>query len=182
MKKAMPKIPMPADMDKQAKRKFREMAEACDPDVDQELLANYARTYSILVSLRAERAKQEAAGVFSTMVAGRDSTQTLNPLIVGENRTIAALNRMLKGLGLTPSKESSGRVTILPTPPPPGFPPDAKEPRWGWTLEQALCSGREPSPTESEADRRRKANEKLLARNDWRAYETDFDGGDKRGK
>jgi phage terminase small subunit len=143
MKRVFLKIPMPPDLDKQAKRKFREMAQACDPDVDQELLANYARTYSILVSLRAERAKQEAAGVFSTMVAGRDSTQTLNPLIVGENRTIAALNRMLKGLGLASQEANSGRPRLpQPTPPPPGFPRDAVEPKYGWPIEIALCKGR----------------------------------------
>lgn len=159
MKRVFPKLQMPPDLDRQAKRKFREMAEACDPDVDQELLANYARTYSILVSLRAERAKQEAAGVFTTMVAGRDSTQVLNPLIVGENRTIAALNRMLKGLGLASQEANSGRPRLPPpTPPPPGFPRDAVEPKWGWEIEIALCKGRlDPTPDELAEERLRDA-------------------------
>jgi phage terminase small subunit len=135
--KRVPTMPTPPDLDKEAKRKFREMAEACDPDVGLELLANYARQHSILVSIRRERAKQEASGVFSTMVQGRDSTQTLNPLIVGENRAIAALNRMLKSLGLTPAQEASRGRKLEAEPPPPGM--TGPEPACGWAIEMALC-------------------------------------------
>jgi phage terminase small subunit len=131
-------IAMPAGLDKEAKRKFREMVLVCDPDTDPEAIANYARQFSILVSIRRERAKQEAAGIFSTMVAGRDATQVLNPLIVGENRAIAALSRMLKGLGLTNSREEQGaRRKAQPNPAPPGM--TGPEPPWGWAIEQALC-------------------------------------------
>jgi phage terminase small subunit len=132
-------VPMPANLDKEAKRKFREMVDVCDPDVDQELLANYCRQYSLLVSIRRERAKQEAEGIFSTTVPGRDSAQTLNPLIVGETRAIASLNRMLKQLGLTPSREETGRPGRKPLtePAPHGF--TGPEPPWGWEIEKKLC-------------------------------------------
>jgi phage terminase small subunit len=135
-------VPMPANLDKEARRKFREMVNVCDPDVDQELLANYCRQYSLLVSIRRERAKQEADGIFSTMVHGRDSAQILNPLIVGETRAIAALNRMLKQLGLTPTREENARKA-QPNPPPSWAGPGSVEPPWGWKLEEALCGSDE---------------------------------------
>lgn len=164
--KKFPKIAPPPDLDREGKRKFREMVEACDPDSDMELVGNYARQHSILVSIRRERAKQESAGIFSTMVLGRDNTQVLNPLIVGESRAIAALNRMLRLLGLTQTREERGPKRLLA---------DAGEID---PLEAALCGlDPEPNAAQIESNRRRAVNEKLLARNDWRAYETDHDRG-----
>jgi len=179
---------MPPDLDRQGKRKFRKLCAACEPDADMELLANYARQYSSLISIRAERAKQEAAGIFTTLLPGRDGSLQLNPLLTGENRLIASLGRMLKELGLATRDQGNATGSKPPsTPPPPGF--SGPEPACGWAIELALCRGklgdeRELSPDEVEADRRRKVNEKLLAAGDWRAYETEHDegpGGNKRG-
>jgi hypothetical protein len=158
-----PTMEAPSDLDYQAKKKWEELVGSLDVDADGELLGNYCRQHSSLMAIRREKRKQQKSGKFKTMVPARDGTKGLNPLLVTENRLIASLNRMLKGLGLTPSKESSGRVTILPTPPPPGFPRDAKEPKWGWTLEAALCKGKlDPTPKELEQERLR--DEWLAAR------------------
>jgi hypothetical protein len=132
---------MPPGLDREGKKKFRELIETCEPDADVELMSNYARQHSILLSIRREAVKQKAAGMFETMVRGRDGSQVLNPLIVGETRAIAALNRMLKQLGLTASREETGRPgrKLLTEPPPAGMQPGAKEPPWGWAIEDKLC-------------------------------------------
>lgn len=135
----MKKVPeMPSDLDREAKRKWRELIESCDPDVDAEVLGNYCRQHSSLLAIRSEKARQIKARTFQTMVPGRDGTMQLNPLLTAENRLIASLNRMLKTLGITPSCDEPGRPrkTEL-NPPPPGF--SGPEPACGWAIEQALC-------------------------------------------
>jgi len=175
-----PKIP--PDLDATAKRKWRELADSVDPEVDRELLANFCRQHSTLMAIRAEKAKLIKAGTFSTMVPGRDKALQLNPLLTAESRLVSSLNRQLRGLGLSPAREEQDRRGKKPraNPPPPGM--SGPEPKWGWTIEAELCKHREPSPDEVEVDRRRKANEKLLAANDWRAYEQNFDGGEPDGR
>ncbi len=169
---------MPADLDSLARKKWRELIDLVDPDVDGELLANYCRQHATLLAIRSEKAKQIKAKTFDTMVRGRDSTMVLNPLLVTENRVVAALNRMLRTLGLAPSRDQQENRKRKPpsNPPPPGF--SGPEPRHGWAIELALC-GQIPilDGVETEADRRRQANEKLLAEKDWRAYERDYEGG-----
>jgi phage terminase small subunit len=135
--KSAPK--MPSDLDREAKKKWRELVENCEPEADLELLANYARQHSSLLSIRAEKAKQQAAGQFSTLLPGRDGTQQLNPLLTQETRLVASLNRMLATLGLTPGRELGVSRKLQPNSPPPGFPPDAEEPVWGWNIEEKLC-------------------------------------------
>jgi P27 family predicted phage terminase small subunit len=135
--KGFPKIPkMPADLDREAKKKWRELAPALDPDCDLELLGMYCRQWSSLLSIRAEKAKQQREGVFETMVAGRDGTKQLNPLLTTENRLVASLNRMLATLGLTPGRELGTSRKLQPNPPPPGM--SGPEPPWGWAIEQKL--------------------------------------------
>jgi phage terminase small subunit len=129
---------IPSDLDPAARKKWRELAETCDPDVDPELLANYCRQHSTLMAIREERARQQKAGTFQTMTHGRDGTEVLNPLLVHEGRLVAALNKMLKPLGLMSSiDERSTNRKPEPNPPPPGF--SGPEPACGWALEIALC-------------------------------------------
>lgn len=135
--KSAPK--MPSDLDREAKKKWRELVENCEPDADLELLGNFCRQHSSLLSIRREKAKQEKAATFKTMVPGRDGTMQLNPLLTAENRLIAILNRMLATLGLTPGRELGTSRKLQPNSPPPGFPPDAEEPVWGWNIEEKLC-------------------------------------------
>ena len=169
---------MPADLDREAKKKWKELILAIDPTADLELLGLYCRTHSSLMSLRAEKAQLQAAGTFRTMVAGREGSEQLNPMLREENRLVTALARMLRSLGLTPTRDQQEqrKKTRQPTPAPPGF--TGPEPSHGWAIELALC-GPLPGPDgrESESDRRRQANEKLLAEKNWRAYERDYDGG-----
>jgi hypothetical protein len=161
---------MPSDLDRAAKKKWEEMLGSCDVDVDLEMLANYCRQHSSLMAIRGEKSRQVKARTFETMVRGRDGTMVLNPLLVTENRLIASLNRMLKSLGLTIPQEQRGPKRPLP------------EVGQIDPLELALCGpGPERNPAQIEADRRRAANEKLLAANDWRAYEQNFDGGKENG-
>lgn len=169
---------MPPDLDHFARKKWRELVELVDPDIDGELIANYARVHGSLMAIRSEKARQLKAGTYESLVPGRDKTLQLNPLQVAENRMVASLNRMLRTLGLAPSREEqerSKKTKRSSNPPPPGF--SGPEPPYGWAIEMALCNPHGPTPVELEAERRRKANQALLARNDWRAYETDFDPG-----
>ena len=129
---------MPPDLDHQAKKKWLELIGSCDPDVDREMLANYCRQHSSLLAIRREIKREQKSGKFKTIVPARDGTMGLNPLLVTQNRSIASLNRMLKSLGLTPSREDQGAKPPSPsTPPPPGL--RGPEPSWGWELEQKLC-------------------------------------------
>jgi hypothetical protein len=136
----MPKCTMPADLDTVAKRKYRELLNLCDPDVDKESMQNYARQHSTLLLIREERGRQQAAGTFTTMVEGRDKSQVLNPLLVHESRLVASLNRTLKLLGLTsPRDESIPHRKLESESPPPGFTGD--EPSHGWPIEVLMCKG-----------------------------------------
>ena len=90
---------MPADLDYQAKKKWRELVGSVDIDADLEMLANYCRQHSNLLTLRGERMQQQKSGKFKNLVNGRDGTIVLNPLITAENRMVASLNRMLEGAG-----------------------------------------------------------------------------------
>jgi phage terminase small subunit len=100
---------MPSDLDPAARKKWKELVETCDPDVDPELLVNYCRLHANLVVIREERSRQQKAGAFKTMVSGRDGTEVLNPLLVHEGRLIASLNRMLPSLGLAPARDERKR-------------------------------------------------------------------------
>jgi phage terminase small subunit len=99
---------MPKDLDSAAKKKWQELIGSVDPDADSEILANYCRQHSSLLAIRRERWKLHRSGKFQTMVPARDGTMGLNPMLTAENRLIASLNRMLKGLGLTSSREKAG--------------------------------------------------------------------------
>lgn len=127
---------IPSDLDPAARKKWRELAETCDPDVDPELLANYCRQHSTMMAIREDRACQQKVGTFKTMVPGRDGTEVLNPLLVYEGRLVAGLNRMLGSLGLAASREGQARRPE-PSPPPPGF--SGPEPACGWEIEKKLC-------------------------------------------
>jgi hypothetical protein len=168
---------MPSDLDHYARKKWKELLEMVDPDIDGELIANYARVHGSLMAIRSEKARQLKAGTYQSLVPGRDKTLTLNPLQVAENRMVASLNRMLRTLGLAPTREEQDRRQKKPSnPTPPGF--SGPEPRHGCAVELALCGRLEElTPEQMEAERRCKANQELLARNDWRAYERDFDPG-----
>jgi hypothetical protein len=150
---------MPADLDSTAKKKWNELAELVDENVDGELLGHYCRQWSSLLSLRREKSKQVKDGSFKTMVRGRDSSEQLNPMLREENRLVSALARMLRSLGLTPTRdEQEYRKKKAPNsgPPPPGF--SGPEPKYGWVLEAALCKGRlEQTPEEIEQERLRDA-------------------------
>jgi phage terminase small subunit len=100
---------LPSDLDYQAKKKWLELSGSVDVDADLEILANYCRTHSSLLAIRREKTKQMKAGKFRMMTPGRDKTLVLNPLIREENRMVASLNRMLKGLGLASSREEVER-------------------------------------------------------------------------
>jgi phage terminase small subunit len=147
----------PADLDREGRRKWAELVDAVDPD-DYEILANYARQHSTLLAIGAEKAKLIKAGTFSTMVPGRDKALQLNPLLTAESRLVSSLNRQLRGLGLSPSREEQDRRSKKPAsgPPPPGF--SGPEPVYGWEVEIALCKGKpDPTPEEIEGDRLRDA-------------------------
>ena len=105
---------MPVDLDPAARKKWRELIDACDPDADPELLANFCRQHAVLLEIREERARQQKAGTFKTMVPGRDGTEVLNPLLVHEGRLVASLNRMLKTLGFGLSQDERGQKKQLP--------------------------------------------------------------------
>lgn len=128
---------MPADLDREGKKKFRELIDAVDPGIDAELVANYCRMYSGLMAIRSEKARQLKSGKYESLVPGRDGALQLNPLQTAENRMVATLNRMLRTLGLAPSREEQRRRPPLQTDPPPGC--TGPEPPWGWALEMALC-------------------------------------------
>lgn len=117
----------PSDLDREAKKKWAELVGSCDPDVDAELLGNYCRQHSSLLAIRSEKARQIKARTFETTVPGRDGSMQLNPLLTAENRMVASLNRMLRTLGLAPSREEQARRQPAPN-------PDEIDP-----LEAALC-------------------------------------------
>jgi hypothetical protein len=147
---------MPPDLDHHARKKWRELVEMVDPDIDGELIANYARVHGSLIAIRSERARQLKAGTYEALVPGRDKTLQLNPLQVAENRMVASLNRMLKTLGLAPARdEQMSRKKVRPnTPPPPGL--SGPEPAYGWEVEVQLCKGKlNPTPKEIEEERLR---------------------------
>lgn len=147
---------MPPDLDAAAKKKWAELVDVVDLETDTELLANFCRQHSTLMAIRDERAHQQSAGTFKTMVPGRDGTEVLNPLLVHENRLVAGLNRMLRSLGLAPSREEQDRrKKKRPTgPPPPGF--SGEEPVYGWPIAIALCRGPlNPTPEDVELERQR---------------------------
>jgi phage terminase small subunit len=149
-----PKVP--PDLDGPARKKWAALISVVDPDADLELLGNFCRQHSSLLGIRAEKAKLIKAGTFSTMVPGRDKALQLNPLLTGENRLVASLNRMLRTLGLTPGREEQDRRSGKQpqSDPPPGM--SGQEPRHGWELEVALCRGRlAPTPKQVEEDRLR---------------------------
>lgn len=175
---------MPKDLDKDARRKWNEITELADlGSLDAELLGNYCRTHSNLVAVRKEKKAQQKAKAFTTMVVAKNGATVLNPLLVAESRLMQMAGRMLAGLGISGNGKRAEEIRkpSKAQPQPPGF--SGPEPRHGWALEAALCTRPgPPSPEQAEADRRREANEKLLARNDWRAYETDFDPGRPPGK
>ena len=129
----------PADLDGPAKRKWRELCDAVDPD-DHELLANFCRQHSILLAIRAERARLIRAKTFATMIPGRDKALQLNPLLTAEARLTTSLNRQLRGLGLAPERQEQFRRSKAKGPEtdrPPGA--TGPEPPWGWDLEMKLC-------------------------------------------
>jgi phage terminase small subunit len=148
---------MPADLDAEARKKWRELVDSVDPSVDNELLGNYCRMYSSLMAIRHQKAQQIKAGNYQTLVPGRDGSLQLNPMQTGENRMVASLNRMLRTLGLAPTREEQDRRKkkgASSTPPPPGF--SGPEPAYGWEVEVMLCQGRlNPTPKEIEEERLR---------------------------
>ena len=163
---------MPKDFDADARKKWREMLRL-KPDISPsqgETLANLCRNHSNLVAIRKAKAAAQKDGSFTAMVTAKNGSLVQNPLIKAESRLIVLENRMLGVLKL-----NDDRPGAPPTMRPAGF--LGPEPAHGWAIELALCAPLERSPAETEADRRRQANEKLLAANDWRAYEQNYDGG-----
>jgi phage terminase small subunit len=152
-----------ADLDREAKKKWSELIDAVDPDVDRELLGNYCRQHSTLMAIRSEKAAQLKAGTFQTMLPGRDKSLQLNPMLTAENRIVAALNRMLRALGLALNREEQDRRKKKRpyTPPPPGF--SGPEPSHGWELAIALCRGL-PEPTLEDLKLEKQWDEWLAAR------------------
>lgn len=141
---------MPSDLDYQAKKKWRELVGCVDVDADLEMLANYCRQHSNLLAIRRERARQQKRGKFETMTRGRDGTKVINPLITAENRMVASLNRMLKGLGLASTREETGMKRSPPPKPRPAWAvPGSEEPNHSWACEAALC-GYNPDGTMSD--------------------------------
>jgi phage terminase small subunit len=136
------RISAPADLDREGKKKFRELIEIVDPDIDRELVANYCRQFSSLAAIRREKAAQIKAGTFQTMTPGRDKTLQLNPLLTAEGRLIASQNKALRTLGLAQDREGQERQKKkhLPTPAPPGH--RGPEPSWGWEIETKICGGK----------------------------------------
>ena len=171
MKKAT-ELP-PADLDGPAKRKWNELLDSVDPDVDRELLANFCRQHSTLLAIRAEKAELIKAGTFSTMVPGRDKALQLNPLLTAESRLVASLNRQLRGLGMSPSREEQDRRTKKPRPlpPPPGM--EGPEPDYGWRIAIALSRGL-PNPTPEDLQREKGWDEWLAAHGMPMSFSTDF--------
>jgi phage terminase small subunit len=130
---------MPSDLDAEARRKWRELVDLVDPNMDGETLGNYCRVYSGLAAIRATKALQIKAGSYETLVPGRDGTMQLNPLQTAENRMVASLNRMLKSLGLAQSREEQEHRKKKPSSnqAPPGM--SGPEPPWGWEIEKEMC-------------------------------------------
>jgi phage terminase small subunit len=130
----------PKDLDYQAQKAWDELIGRVDLDADLEMLANYCRQHSSLLSIRREKKKLQKSGKFRTMVKGRDGTMAIHPLITAENRMVASLNRMLQTLGLacSPREGTKGKRPLSTTPRPAWAVGDG-EPRWGWQIEAALC-------------------------------------------
>jgi phage terminase small subunit len=100
MKTGLPKAP--ADVDREGKKRWRELVLSVDPD-DLDVLGNLCRQHSSLMALRAERAQMVAAGTFQQLVRGRESSLVLNPLTRREDKLIASTSRTLRQLGLASS-------------------------------------------------------------------------------
>jgi phage terminase small subunit len=171
---------MPRDLDKDARKKWNEITELADlGSLDAELLGNYCRTHSNLVAVRKEKRAQQKAKTFTTMTIAKNGSTVLNPLLVAESRLMQMAGRMLAGLGISGNgkRQEEIRKPSKPQPVPHGF--TGPEPKHGWGIEAALCGSSERSAEEIESERRRAANQKLLAEGDWRKYEENFDGGKK---
>jgi phage terminase small subunit len=104
----------PSDLDPVARKKWKEMIETVDPTIDEELVANYARLHSSLMAIRSEKTRLVKTGKYETLVPGRDGALQLNPLQTAENRMVSSLNRMLRTLGLAPTREEQGRRRPVP--------------------------------------------------------------------
>jgi phage terminase small subunit len=178
--KGGPEMPMPKDLDPTARKKWRELIETVDPETDAELVANYARMYGSLMAIRSEKARQIKARTFETTVPGREGSMQLNPLITAENRMVSSLNRMLRTLGLAPSREEQGRRPHkLPTEPPPGM--EGPEPNYGWPIAIALCRGL-PNPTPENLQLEKQWDEWLAAHGMPLSFSTDFREKGKHGR
>jgi phage terminase small subunit len=129
---------IPADLDRAARSKWRELILCVDPEEDLECLGNYCRLHSSLLALRAEKAKQMKAGKFKMMVSGRDKSKQLNPMLREENRMVAALGKMLQTLGLTPTRDDGKKRKTFSEPRPKWAPPDEPEPACGWAIESVM--------------------------------------------
>jgi hypothetical protein len=132
-------VKIPADLDSAARRKWKELVLSVDPNEDLEMLANFCRQHSSLLAIRKEKARLQKARQFSTMVPGRDKALVLNPMLVQENRLVASLNKMLKGLGLAPTRDDGKKKKAFSNPRPWWAAPDAKEPPCGWEIESIMC-------------------------------------------
>jgi hypothetical protein len=137
---------IPADLDRAARAKWRELVLSVDPDTDLECLANYCRQHSSLLALRKEKATLTKAGKFQTTVKGRDKSKMLNPMLTQETRLVASLDKMLRTLGLTRSLDYGAKKKPLGDPRPWWAAPDAKEPRCGWDIEAVMCGYRRWNP------------------------------------
>jgi phage terminase small subunit len=139
MKTGLPKAP--ADLDRDAKKRWNELCLSVDPD-DRDLLANLCRQHSSLMALRAERAQMVAAGTFQQLVKGREGSLVLNPLTRREDKLIASTSRTLRQLGLASTRDarlSKAKERIKVSPRPKWAPTDEPEPTCGWEIEAALC-------------------------------------------
>ena len=136
---------IPADLDRAARSKWRELILCVDPQEDLECLGNYCRLHSSLLALRAEKAKQMKAGKFKMMVSGRDKSKQLNPMLREENRMVTSLGKMLQTLGLMPTRDDGKKRKPISEPRPAWANPDCPEPSCGWALETAICGYDYPS-------------------------------------
>jgi phage terminase small subunit len=137
---------MPRDLDKDARSKWHEIIELADLDqLDAELLGNYCRTHSNLLSVRKEKKIQIAAKVFKTMTTAKNGAIVLHPLIVAESRLMQAGGRMLVQLGLSGNGKRQEQIRKpSQSQPPPGA--TGPEPPCGWNIEMKLCGDGTPTP------------------------------------
>jgi phage terminase small subunit len=138
MKTGVPKAP--GDLDRDAKRRWKELVLSVDPD-DWDVLALLCRQHSNLLAIRAEREKMVKAGTFQQLVKGREGSTQLNPLTRREDKLILSQNRMLRQLGLASTRDarrSNAKQRVQAVPRPKWAPADAEEPACGWDIEGAL--------------------------------------------